>query len=33
LIIYIKKEITIEFITNALIDDFYDMRSHRVQIK
>lgn len=33
MIIYIEKEITIEFITDALIDDFYDMRSHRVQLK
>jgi hypothetical protein len=33
LIIYIEKEIAIEFTTDVLIDDFYDMRSHRVRPK
>ena len=33
LIIYIEKEIAIEFTTDTLIDNFYDMKTRRVRIK
>jgi hypothetical protein len=33
LIIYIEKEIAIEFTTDTLIDDFYDMKTRRVRLK
>jgi hypothetical protein len=33
LIIYIEKEIAIEFTTDTLIDDFNDMKTRRVRLK
>ena len=33
LIIYIEKEIAIEFTTDTLIDNFYDMKTRRVRLK
>jgi hypothetical protein len=33
LIIYIEKEIAIEFTTDTLIDDFNDMNTRRVRLK
>jgi hypothetical protein len=33
LIIYIEKEIAIEFTTDTLIDDFYDTKTRRVRLK
>jgi hypothetical protein len=33
LVIYIEKEIAIKFTTDALIDDFYEMETRRVQLK
>ena len=33
LIIYIEKEIAMEFTTDTLIDNFYDMKTCRVRLK
>jgi hypothetical protein len=33
LIIYIEKEIAIEFTTDTLIDNFHDMKTRRVRLK
>jgi len=33
LIIYIEKEIAMEFTTDTLIDNFYDMKTRRVRLK
>jgi len=33
LIIYIEKEIAIEFTTDTLIDNFYDTKTRRVRLK
>jgi hypothetical protein len=33
LVIYIEKELAIQFTTDAIIDDFYDMKMRKVRLK
>jgi hypothetical protein len=33
LVIYIERELAIQFTTDAIIDDFYDMKTRKVRLK